>query len=105
MQSVPVALFSHQDFRLARAIMPEFEAYSDYDDWLDSRYGRMMGLAMAGVETSLVSVTLADFLPWCAERDQLPTEEGLDAFAVASNAPPYDQAEESHAQAPIRLAL
>ena len=105
MQSVPVALFSHQDFRLARQSMPELEAYSDYDDWLDCRYGRMMGLAMAGVETSLVSVTLADFHRWRLEHDQPPTEEALDAFALISEAPPYEEALEPPPGRPFLIAL
>jgi hypothetical protein len=105
MPSVPVALLSHQDFRLARQLMPELESYAHYDDWLDCRHGLMMGLAMAGVETSLVSVTLADFHRWCVEHDQLPTEEALDAFALASDAPPFEQAMEPPANKPFLLAL
>lgn len=105
MQSVPVALFSHQDFKLARPLMPELEAYADYDDWLDCRHGRMMGLAMAGVETSLVSVTLADFHRWCVEHEHVPTEEALDAFAAASDAPPFEQACEPPQGKPFLLAL
>jgi hypothetical protein len=104
MQSVPVALFSSEDFRLARQLMPELAECCDYDDWLDCRHGRMMGLAMAGVETSLVSVTLADFQRWRVERDEPATEEALDAFAAASEAPLFEPAPES-AQSPALVAL
>ena len=105
MQGVPVALFSHQDFKRARRLMPELESYSDYDDWLDCRHGRMMGLAMAGVETTLVSVTLADFHRWCVERGQPPTEAALDAFAAAANAPRFEESLDSPASKPFLLSL
>ena len=65
--------------------MSELLDYSDYDDWLDSRYGRFMGLSMSGFDASLETVALDDFLDWCGARRMRPTEAALDVYASNSN--------------------
>ena len=42
MNKILVGVVSETDFD--RAQVSELLDYSDYDDWLDSRYGRFMGL-------------------------------------------------------------
>ncbi len=64
--------------------MSELLDYSDYDDWLDSRYGRFMGLSISGVDASLETVALDDFLDWCGARRMRPTEAALDVYASNS---------------------
>ena len=62
----------------------ELSHYCDYDDWLDGRIGRFMGLSMAGAEASLETVALDDFLDWCNAHRMRPTEAALDAYAEYS---------------------
>jgi hypothetical protein len=69
------------DFERAQRCISELSSYSGYDDWLDSRYGRFMGLSLGGAEASLETVALDDFLSWCGARRIPPTEAALDAYA------------------------
>ena len=75
-----IGLFAEAEFA-ARAEFPWLSDYSDYEDWLDSRLGSQMGLAMAGVEATVVQVGLAEFCEWCALARIAPNEDALDAFA------------------------
>ena len=84
MNKILVRVVSATDFERARGRISELSDYSDYDDWLDSRYGRFMGLSMAGIETSLETVALDDFLDWCGARRMPPSEAELDAYAQHS---------------------
>jgi hypothetical protein len=77
-----IAMLSQDDFETARAAVAELREHQHYDDWVDSRYGRLMGLAFAGVEAQLVDVALAGFLRWCDEAGAAPSEAGLDDFAA-----------------------
>jgi hypothetical protein len=81
MNKVLVGVVPPADFERARDYIPELSDYSDYEDWLDSRYGRFMGLSLSGVEASLETVTLDDFLNWCGARRIGPSEAELDAYA------------------------
>ena len=81
MHKILVGVVSAADFELAQEHMPELSDYGGYDDWLDSRYGRFMGLSMAGAEASLATVALVDFLSWCLARRTRPSEDALDAYA------------------------
>ena len=63
-------------------MVPELSNHPGYDDWLDSRHGRFMGLSLGGADASLVTVALDDFIDWCGERDLRPSEATLDAFAL-----------------------
>ena len=65
-----------------RAQIPWLDDYSDYEDWLDSRLGLQMGLAMSGVEAAVVHVGLAEFREWCALTRTTPNEDALDTFAA-----------------------
>ena len=47
MTKVLVGVVSAADFERARGCISELSNYSGYGDWLDSRYGRFMGLSLA----------------------------------------------------------
>jgi hypothetical protein len=81
MSIVPVALVSPEEFERARGVIPEFSDQCCYEDWLDCREGLFMGLAMSGVDSRLVNVSLESFLHWCADREAKPSESLLDDFA------------------------
>jgi hypothetical protein len=81
MNTVLVGVVSAADFERARDSIYELSNYDGYDDWLDSRYGRFMGLSLGGVEARLETVALDDFLIWCGARRMAPTEATLDAYA------------------------
>lgn len=72
------------DFERARRRIPGLSAYGSYDDWLDSRYGRFMGLSIGGADASLETVALDRFLDWCLARGAPPSEAALDAYAEFS---------------------
>ena len=84
MNKVLVGVVPSGEFERARESISELSNYSDYDDWLDSRYGRFMGLSTAGAEASLETVSLGDFLNWCASRCLRPSEGALDDFAQSA---------------------
>lgn len=84
MNNVLVGVVSAVDFERARECISELSNYCDHDDWLDSRYGRFMGLSLSGAEASLEMVALDDFLGWCGARRMRPSEAALDAFAEHS---------------------
>jgi hypothetical protein len=81
MSKVLVGVVSATDFERARDYISELSNYRDYDDWLDSRYGRFMGLSIGGAEASFETVALDDFLDWCGVRRLRPSETALDACA------------------------
>jgi hypothetical protein len=78
---VVVGIVSAADFDRAKGYVPELSIHHSYDDWLDSRYGRSMGLSLGGAEANVVTLALNDFLSWCEDRRILPSEAALDAFA------------------------
>ncbi len=84
MNNVLVGVVSAVDFERARECVSELSNYSDYDDWLDSRYGLFMGLSLSGADASLETVALDDFLGWCGARRMSPSEGALDAYAEHS---------------------
>jgi uncharacterized protein with NAD-binding domain and iron-sulfur cluster len=79
-----VGVVSAADFERARGCIAELSNHRGYDDWLDSRYGRFMGLSVGGAEASLVTVALDEFMGWCSGRNLRPSEAALDAFAIQS---------------------
>jgi len=81
MDKVLVGVVSEAEFSRAQERIPELSNYCSYDDWLDSRYGRFMGLSLGGAETSLETLVLDDFLSWCGGRRISPSEDALDAYA------------------------
>ena len=81
MNKILVGVVPADDFERARDYISELSDYSDYDDWLDSRYGRFMGLSTAGAEARLETVPLEDFLSWCASQRMRPSEDALDDYA------------------------
>ena len=84
MNNVLVGVVSAVDFERARECISELSNYSEYDDWLDSCYGRFMGLSLSGAEASLETVGLDDFLGWCGACRMRPSEAALDAYAEHS---------------------
>lgn len=76
-----VAALDEDDFKHARASIPDFGQSPDYDDWLDDRYGLTVGLCSSGVDARIVTVDLSSFLAWCRFAKLAPTEKGLDDFA------------------------
>jgi hypothetical protein len=84
MNRILVGVVPADDFERARDYISELSDYSDYDDWLDSRYGRFMGLSIAGAEARLETVALDDFLNWCGAHRMRPSEAELDAYAQHS---------------------
>ena len=81
MNKILVGVVPAADFERARQYISELSEFSDYDDWLDSRYGRFMGLSLGGAEACLETVALDEFLNWCGARRIPPTEAALDAYA------------------------
>lgn len=89
MSTVLVGVVSAAEFGRAMDYIPELSHYCDYDDWLDDRVGRFMGLSMAGAEASLEAVALDDFLDWCGAHRMRPSEAALDAYAEYSRRRPH----------------
>jgi hypothetical protein len=81
MSKILVGVVSAADFERAQESISELSNYGGYDDWLDSRYGRFMGLSIGGADASLETVALDDFLNWCGARRMPPSEAALDAYA------------------------
>ncbi len=78
-----IALLNKDEFAQARTVVADLNVYSDYREWLESREGFQMGLAMAGVEVKMVPVVLPQFLAWRRLTGAPPTERALNAFASA----------------------
>jgi hypothetical protein len=86
-----IGLFAEREFARARAEIADLASYRDYDDWLDSRQGRQIGLAMAGVGAATVCVGLSSFLEWRALTGAAADEDALDGFAGAALAMRYSR--------------
>jgi len=80
-ETAVIGLFSDEEFSWAQVVVPDLVGYFSYGDWLDSREGFQIGLAIAGVDVTIVSVALAPFLAWCRLTGAPPSERALDAFA------------------------
>jgi hypothetical protein len=77
-----VSVISEKEFAWAQVVIPDLSSYLSYQDWLDSREGFQIGLAMAGVDVKMISVPLSPFLVWCRLTGTPPAERTLDAFAA-----------------------
>ena len=82
MNAFTIAALSAAEFEIAREIIPELSGCAGYDDWLDRRYGRFMGLSTGGADAEFVMIRLGDFLDWCGDRKIRVSEAALDAFAT-----------------------
>jgi hypothetical protein len=91
MSRIHVGVVSAAEFERATDYISELSNYSNYDDWLDSRYGRFMGLSTAGADATLETIALDDFLDWCGGQRTLPSEAALDVYA--SNLSPRSRRE------------
>jgi hypothetical protein len=76
-----IGLVCQAEFAAAQGAIADLTGYCDYEDWLDTRQGFQMGLAMAGVDVTPVFVGLSSFLKWCALTGIESTERALDEFA------------------------
>ncbi len=81
-RNAAIGILSDREFQAARAAMPDLAGCLDYDEWLDSREGLQIGLAMAGVDASIVPVGLTSFLEWGRLTGARLDERALDAFAA-----------------------
>src|ERR1700734_606221 len=84
MDKVFIVVIPAADFERAQGCVTELSNYGGYEDWLNSRHGRFMGLSLGGADASLVTVALEDFLRWCCDRKIRPSEAALDVFAQDS---------------------
>ena len=92
MNAFTIAALSAAEFEIARQIIPELWGCASYDDWLDRRYGRFIGLSTGGADAELVMIRLGDFLDWCGDRKIRASEAALDAFATRCLRTPIDPA-------------
>jgi hypothetical protein len=81
MNHVSVAVLSSSEFEKARREITDLSRHASYDDWLDQRYGRFMGLSLGGDDAQLVMIQLGAFLSWCIARGIRASEAALDAYA------------------------
>jgi hypothetical protein len=79
-----VAALDENDFERARAAIPDFALHDDYQDWLDDRYGLILGLCAGGADARMRSVRLSAFLSWCRFANISPSQRRLDDFAALS---------------------
>jgi hypothetical protein len=105
MSNVSIAILSAAEFEIARRLVSGLSSHASYDDWLDCRYGTLMGRSLGGDEAQLVTVGLGPFLEWCGNRGLRPNETALDAFALDSSDGAAGQAVESSAPIVQRAAL
>ena len=54
----------------------------DFEGWRDRSEGLQIGLAMAGVEATIIPVRLARFIEWSRLTQTPPDESALDGFAA-----------------------
>jgi hypothetical protein len=76
-----IGLFAEREFGRARIEIADLAGCIDYDDWLDSREGLQIGLAMAGVDATTICVSLSSFLEWRDLTGASSDQRALDAFA------------------------
>ena len=81
MSPVSIAVLSSSEFEKAHRQISDLSRHTTYDDWLDQRYGRFMGLSLGGEDAELVMIRLRDCLSWCRARTIRASEAALDAYA------------------------
>ncbi len=81
MKHVSIAVLSSSEFEKARREITDLSRHASYDDWLDERYGRFMGLSLGGDDAQLFTISLGEFLSWCVARRIRASEVALDAYA------------------------
>jgi hypothetical protein len=70
------------EFGRARDAMPFLADYFNSGDWLDRCEGMQIGLAMAGVDATIIPVRLGQFLEWSRLTRTPLDEQALDDFAT-----------------------
>lgn len=83
--TMKIGMLSLQAFAAAAETFPAFSAYADYEDWLDTREGLLMGLAFAGVDAELTPVSLTALLAWARTTGIRPDEAALDHLAALAH--------------------
>ncbi len=81
-KTVAIGLLAESEFDQARASIADLADHRNYEDWLDSREGLQIGLSMAGVDATIVCVSLSSFLEWRGLTGASSDERALDAFAA-----------------------
>jgi len=81
-ESAVLGLIDEEEFAWAQTVVPDLNEYLDFDDWLDSREGFQIGLAMAGIDAKIERLSLRLFLTWCRLSGSAPSERTLDVFAA-----------------------
>lgn len=81
-RSRAIGLVVDDEFGHARDVIPFLADYLDFDDWLDRCEGLQIGLAMAGVDATIVPVRLGRFLEWVRLTRRPLDERALDRFAT-----------------------
>jgi hypothetical protein len=79
-----IGLVDGGEFERAQVAIPGLAGCIDYDDWLDRREGLQIGLAMMGVEATIVRFDLASFLEWRRLTRAGVDESAMDAFAAVT---------------------
>jgi hypothetical protein len=82
-----IGIVAQDEFADTQAAIGELTGYSDYQDWIDARWGLCVGLAMTGIDARMVAVDLASFLGWLDWTGKPADERGLDAFASLAARP------------------
>jgi len=77
-----IGLVVDDEFGRARDAMPFLADYFDFDGWLDRCEGMQIGLAMAGVDATIIPVSLGRFLEWSRLTRTPFDEQALDDFAT-----------------------
>ena len=79
-----IGLVVDDEFGRAREEIGFLADYPDFDSWLDRCEGLQIGLAMAGVDATIVPIRLGRFLEWIRLTGGLLDERALDRFARLS---------------------
>jgi hypothetical protein len=79
-----IALVSEAEFTWAQIVISEWNDYSSYQEWRESREGFEIGLILAGVDVKMAPVVLTSFLGWCRDTNTSPGARALETFAGRS---------------------
>lgn len=75
------AFLSVEDFEIARTFVGGFERWPSYDDFALDANGMVMGMAMAGKSSFLLTISLDAFKDWLRDSGESPTLDALNNFA------------------------
>jgi len=81
-RSRAIGLVVEGEFARARDAIPFLVDYFDFEDWLDRCEGLQIGLAMAGVDATIIPIRFEQFLEWGHLTRTPLNEQALDVFAT-----------------------